>query len=182
MGIVRFRHELEEHDRNEEFDNTALKHAARVRSFMEASAWRLGGLSRIGAVANVRCVLDVVNDGYFRGWAVDGDTGLTPSLLLSIDGEEVAILKPSGHRPDVVQAGLATTPRTGFQYAVPSRFRDAKPHRLGLATILVHSSILREARWITRGSNSRHGLSRARFAKKLTLDCPVMRIEPKSGS
>ena len=74
---------------------------------------------------------DAFEGGIARGWALNEKDAQTPvTLYVVIDGQQVESLQCDVFRQDLIQNLNHPTGKVGFEYRVPSRFADGKPHEI----------------------------------------------------
>lgn len=73
--------------------------------------------------------IDVLDHYQVSGWALEAD-GKTPDrVAIDIDGEEIAIVRPTLFRPDLREAGLGDG-RAGFRFCFPEPIGLDRPARV----------------------------------------------------
>ena len=80
--------------------------------------------------STISCHIDVIDELYVRGWAIDQARVETAAILhIIVDGQEVAAIRCDGSRPDVRAAGVASE-FVGFDFRLPAGVLDEESHRL----------------------------------------------------
>ncbi len=84
----------------------------------------------VSGMSDLHCVLDSIENGLIRGWAVDPAFAGAPAIFYVIaDGLQVAAVSCSQPRVDVSQAGFGSE-LAGYELQLPYALLDGETHRI----------------------------------------------------